>query len=698
MSPQADALVTAAEISRLAGVTRATVSNWRRRHTDFPDPAGGTESRPSYELAAVRTWLKERGQLPEDSPADELHSELRSRTDPGRTAAALLPCVVAAAGRTGAELAELENGTDTGLTAWAHSAAADPATAIPGAGPLPDDPETPGLLRTLLRCLSTAGTEAVLGVAADHLDPGLGSAHTTPEPLAETMAGLLDDAPPAVFDPACGSGSLLAAAARAGAVRLLGQELHPGPAALAAAQLRLSAPGAEDVAVRLGDSLRDDAFATDTADAVLCVPPYGDRDWGHRELAYDRRWLFGLPPKGEPELAWIQHCLSHLPPGGRAVLLLPPAVASRASGRRIRAELLRSGALRGVVALPAGAAQPAHIGLHLWILRRPAETDGHTPPPLLLADAAAADPAAAAGSDRPALHTGVCRTWRIHRDGGDLAEAPAPARAVAVVDLLDDAVDLTPARHTALGATPATPEEAAAQAREAGERLQGAADRFARLSGQAAWSGPAAEPRTWRRAAVDDLVRGGALEVLRAGSPARHSGADGDESVPADAAVLTEEDLARSRPASGGDTDLAGAAPVGIRQGDVLLPEVLRGAGTVQVRVADAADARCLLGRNILLLRPDADRFDPWFLAGFLADRGNVRASTTGTSVVRIDPRRLRVPLLESAEQRRYGDAFRHLHTVRTTAHHAAGLADETARALTAGLATGLLQPPEDGG
>ncbi|MFD0803014.1 SAM-dependent methyltransferase, partial [Streptomonospora algeriensis] len=162
----------------------------------------------------------------------------------------------------------------------------------------------------------------------------------------------------------------------------------------------------------------------------------------------------------------------------------------------------------------------------------------------------------------------------------------------------------------------------------------------------------------------------------------------------ADALVLTEEDVARCRSASGSGAELAGAGTVAIKQGDVLLPEVLRG-GTVQVRVADAADAHCLLGRNVLLLRPDADRFDPWFLAGFLADRGNVRASTTGTSVIRIDPRRLRVPLLEPGEQRRYGAAFRRLHTVRTTARHAAGLAEEATRALTTGLATGLLEPPE---
>jgi len=59
--PKTPTLVTAAEISRLAGVTRATVSNWRRRHPDFPAPAGGTEASPAYDVAEVRAWLAARG-------------------------------------------------------------------------------------------------------------------------------------------------------------------------------------------------------------------------------------------------------------------------------------------------------------------------------------------------------------------------------------------------------------------------------------------------------------------------------------------------------------------------------------------------------------------------------------------------------------------------------------------------------------
>ncbi|NEB73972.1 SAM-dependent methyltransferase, partial [Streptomyces sp. SID14478] len=57
--------VTAAGIARLAGVGRAAVSNWRRRHADFPKPVGGTETSPSFALAEVEDWLRTQGKLAE---------------------------------------------------------------------------------------------------------------------------------------------------------------------------------------------------------------------------------------------------------------------------------------------------------------------------------------------------------------------------------------------------------------------------------------------------------------------------------------------------------------------------------------------------------------------------------------------------------------------------------------------------------
>lgn len=66
----------------------------------------------------------------------------------------------------------------------------------------------------------------------------------------------------------------------------------------------------EDAEVAAGDSLRDDTLPDLRADAVLCNPPFNDRSWGYEELMGDPRWEYGLPPRGEPELAWVQRALT----------------------------------------------------------------------------------------------------------------------------------------------------------------------------------------------------------------------------------------------------------------------------------------------------------------------------------------------------------------------------------------------------
>ncbi len=133
--------------------------------------------------------------------------------------------------------------------------------------------------------------------------------------------------------------------------------------------------------VHVGDSLLADAFPDLRADVVVANFPFGIHDWGHDRLAYDPRWAYGLPPRTEPELAWVQHALAHLSPGGTAAVLMPPAAALRPAGRRIRAELVRRGALRAVIALPAGLMPPTGLGLHIWVLTQPDDAAAtHRPP------------------------------------------------------------------------------------------------------------------------------------------------------------------------------------------------------------------------------------------------------------------------------------------------------------------------------
>src|ERR1700678_2879922 len=75
MEPDGRELITAAAIARMVGVGRPAVSNWRKRHPEFPKPIGGSPNSPAFDRAEVLTWLKETGK------ADQLATA--GRTDGG---------------------------------------------------------------------------------------------------------------------------------------------------------------------------------------------------------------------------------------------------------------------------------------------------------------------------------------------------------------------------------------------------------------------------------------------------------------------------------------------------------------------------------------------------------------------------------------------------------------------------------------
>jgi type I restriction enzyme M protein len=51
-------LLNLTDIARLAGVSRTVVSNWRKRHTDFPAPAAEPASGPVFNRDEVAAWLE----------------------------------------------------------------------------------------------------------------------------------------------------------------------------------------------------------------------------------------------------------------------------------------------------------------------------------------------------------------------------------------------------------------------------------------------------------------------------------------------------------------------------------------------------------------------------------------------------------------------------------------------------------------
>ena len=600
--------MTAADIARLAGVGRAAVSNWRKRYDTFPAPVGGTAASPQFDLDEIEQWLASQGKLPAVADEDRLWRGL-----------------LAAAG--------------------------DPAEALAVAGDhllgrssLPYDDLRPAL--DALASSSQGALEALWERFADL--PGQ-RAVTTPDALADVMAGLAAVREKKVLDPACGTGRLLRAAARAGATTLYGQDVDGSATRLAALWL-----AAHDLAgeIRTDDSLRRDAFPSLVVDAVVANLPFGLTNWGHEELGYDRRWEFGVPPRTEPELAWVQHALAHLAPGGRAVLLMPPSAASRRAGRRIRAELLRRGALRAIVALPLGAAAPHGVNLHLWVLQKATSAVSE----VLLLDTTG-DP----------LERAYERIRALDESG----------HAVLVIDLLDDEVDLTPGRH---GPAAANDEISAAGVRESRDDLVRVVKSLADLL-------PAVTPAVESvshlpSVTLAELIRAGALQLL---GPVRVGGTE-ISSLP----VLTSDDVLEGRTASG-RADSRPTPQITVKPGDVVVPIA---ADHLLAWVVPEGDA--LLGRNLHLLRCDASVLDPWFLAGYLRTSANKRQAGASSASQRYDVRKAQVPRIPIAEQRRHGQVFRDLQEFDSALREAAILSGKLARSTADGLADGLLSVTHD--
>ncbi|PLW74321.1 SAM-dependent methyltransferase, partial [Streptomyces sp. DJ] len=195
------AQVTAAEISRIAGVTRATVSNWRRRHDDFPAPSGGTDSSPLYDLEEVRAWLASRGQHTAATPSGELRTTLRLREPAGVGTSDLLLLVLAAARRPAEGLTDLLALPDADLVKRANDAAAEASDVVPDTEPVRFTAADTAVLRALLLCVRDEGAQTALGVLAEREleDSAASGAYRTPAPLADLLARLVPGPPARVL-------------------------------------------------------------------------------------------------------------------------------------------------------------------------------------------------------------------------------------------------------------------------------------------------------------------------------------------------------------------------------------------------------------------------------------------------------------------------------------------------------------------
>ncbi|MEV0842002.1 N-6 DNA methylase [Actinocatenispora sera] len=668
------ATVTAAQIARLAGVGRAAVSNWRKRYDDFPQPVGGTATSPTFALSEIESWLRGQGKPAEVGAEDRLWHELNASRRPDESLAEALVRVglfLQFLDERPARWQSIEQLDDAQLSVALAEDITELAEALPAPPSTPLTAEQIPSLRTTATV--TAGTlgRTSATVFSQLLERYQAAAtrhpSATPTPLAGLMALLSPHG--VMLDPACGLGTLLHAVTRHGASMTIGQDKDASMANLAAIRLALLGLSAT---VRVGDSFGEEltdgrlpgaAIDGRSVDTVLCEPPFNDRSWNPDAYAYDPRFDYGLPPRSEPELAWVQLALSKVQPGGTVVILLPAGAASRPAGRRIRAELIRQGALREVIGLPGGYLSYKTAPTQIWLLRRPAN-DAPSPRHVLLVDIPA---------DRgPDKVTGmVLDAHQSFAENPAAVDMPGLARSVPAIELLGDAVDVTPARWIAAPDPQLTVNDIRTSFNELTWLINAA-----QTSGYELVPGSGA-PTT---ITVAELASRGAMEIIS--TPTRTNISDGDQPM------LAADDVLAGRPATS-----TGAAESGVPQteaGDVVLPVL---AQTLSPRVLEQGGA--LLGPQLVLLRLDRTVLDPWFVAGFLATQDNARLSSSQGSVHRIDIKRARLPRLPIGAQQRYGNYFRRLNSLHDSLASAAALVAELAEQSASALTAGTIDLPD---
>jgi len=203
----------------------------------------------------------------------------------------------------------------------------------------------------------------------------------TPAEVSRTMAAIIGidkadtSADTTVYDPTCGSGSLLlrVGSEAHSSVTLYGQEMESTTAGLARMNMILhDNPTAE---IKQGNTLADPLFLEDgnlkTFDYVIANPPFSTKRWGNglnlpEDEPYNRFADYGTPPDKNGDYAFLLHIVRSLKRNGKGAIILPHGVLFRGNAEAgIRTNLVKKGYIKGIIGLPAnlfyGTGIPAAI-------------------------------------------------------------------------------------------------------------------------------------------------------------------------------------------------------------------------------------------------------------------------------------------------------------------------------------------------
>ncbi|RFP17893.1 SAM-dependent DNA methyltransferase [Duganella sp. BJB488] len=201
----------------------------------------------------------------------------------------------------------------------------------------------------------------------------------TPASIVKTLVAVLAPHHGKVYDPCCGSGGMFVQSERfieahggkLGDVSIYGQEANPTTWRLAA--MNLAIRGIDfNFGREPADTFTRNQHPDLRADFVLANPPFNISDWWHGSLEGDPRWVYGTPPQGNANYAWLQHMLYHLKSTGRAGIVLANGSMSSSQNSEgdIRRAMVDADVVEVMIALPGQLFFNTQIPACLWFLAK----------------------------------------------------------------------------------------------------------------------------------------------------------------------------------------------------------------------------------------------------------------------------------------------------------------------------------------
>ncbi len=189
----------------------------------------------------------------------------------------------------------------------------------------------------------------------------------TPSEVSRIMAKVVGIGPhtrqyQTIYDPTCGSGSLLLKAAdeAPNGITIYGQEMDNATWSLA--RMNMILHGHETAELHRGNSLaapyfKDPYDKLKTFDFAVANPPFSTKAWSsglnpeHDEYG---RFAYGIPPAKNGDYAFLLHLITSLKSKGKGAIILPHGVLFRGNKEAdIRRNLIQCGLIKGIIGLPA---------------------------------------------------------------------------------------------------------------------------------------------------------------------------------------------------------------------------------------------------------------------------------------------------------------------------------------------------------